>query len=62
MAQVNLVAHAAGAGTAGSLLAGLFGGSGSIVGAVSGVALLWAVLGAIVAIGAYNLLRQRAFR
>ncbi|QKG70753.1 GlsB/YeaQ/YmgE family stress response membrane protein [Erythrobacter mangrovi] len=47
------------AGTAGSLLAGLFGGNASIVGGVSGGALAWATLGALGLIAAYNLLRRR---
>ncbi|MBX7494802.1 GlsB/YeaQ/YmgE family stress response membrane protein [Qipengyuania sp. 6B39] len=52
----------AGAGVVGSLVAGLVGGNGSIFGAVSGIALLWAVLGAVIAVGVLNLVRQRALR
>ena len=44
----------------GSLVTGLIAGSGAVFGTVSGVALLWAVLGSVVAIGVFNLIRQRA--
>ena len=57
----NIATNAA-VGVAGSLLAGLIAGNSSIVGAISGIALLWAVMGSIVALGAFNLLRQRAAR
>lgn len=56
------IATNAAAGVVGSILAGLFAGGASIVGAVSGMALLWAVLGAAITIGALNAMRQRAFR
>ena len=57
----NIATNAA-VGVAGSLLAGLIAGNGSIVGAISGIALLWAVMGAILVIGAYNFVRQRVDR
>ncbi len=57
----NIATNAA-VGVAGSLLAGLIAGNGSIVGAISGIALLWAVMGAILVIGAYNFLRRRVDR
>jgi uncharacterized membrane protein YeaQ/YmgE (transglycosylase-associated protein family) len=45
----------------GSLVTGLIAGNGAVFGTVSGVALLWAVLGSVVAIGVFNLIRQRAY-
>ncbi|MDG5747900.1 GlsB/YeaQ/YmgE family stress response membrane protein [Qipengyuania sp. XHP0207] len=56
------IAIYAGVGVVGSLLAGIVAGNGVIFGAISGTALLWAVLGASIAIGAFSLLRQRAYR
>lgn len=50
------------AGVAGSLIVGLIAGNGAIVGSVSGIALIWAVLGSVVAIGLFNLVRQYAYR
>jgi len=47
------------AGVAGSLLAGLLIGNASIVGGVRAIALLWAVLGALVTIASFVVLRQR---
>ncbi|HBK15142.1 MAG TPA: hypothetical protein DDZ54_05915, partial [Erythrobacter sp.] len=44
-----------------SLVTGLIAGNGAVFGTVSGVALLWAVLGSVVAIGVFNLIRQRAY-
>ncbi|WP_324828695.1 GlsB/YeaQ/YmgE family stress response membrane protein [Qipengyuania zhejiangensis] len=55
----SILAHAI-AGVAGSLVAGMIAGNGVIFGAVSGVALLWAVLGAAIAIGIYSLVKQYA--
>lgn len=49
-------------GILGSLITGLIAGNGAIFGTVSGLALLWAVLGSIVSIGLFNLFRQRAYR
>ncbi len=49
-------------GVLGSLLAGLVAGDGAIFGTVSGIALLWAVLGAIVAVALFNLIQQRSYR
>ena len=48
-------------GVPGSLVTGLIAGNGAVFGTVSGVALLWAVLGSVVAIGVFNLIRQRAY-
>ena len=56
------IAINAGVGVLGSLLAGLVASGGSVVGAVSGIALLWAVVGAAVAIGIFNFVRQRAYQ
>ena len=49
-------------GVLGSLITGMIAGNGAVLGTVSGVALLWAVLGSILAIGLFNLVRQRAYR
>ena len=49
-------------GVLGSLIVGAIAGNGAVFGTVSGVALLWAVLGSVVAIGLFNLVRQRAYR
>ena len=49
-------------GVLGSLVTGMVAGNGAILGTVSGVALLWAVLGSVVTIGLFNLFRQRAYR
>lgn len=49
-------------GVLGSLVTGLIAGSGTFIGAISGTALLWAVLGSVIAIGAFNLVRQNAYR
>jgi uncharacterized membrane protein YeaQ/YmgE (transglycosylase-associated protein family) len=56
------IAMNAGVGVLGSLLAGLVASGGSMVDAVSGIALLWAVAGAGVAIGIFNFVRQRAYQ
>jgi len=48
-------------GVLGSLVTGLIAGNGAVFGTVSGIALLWAVLGSVVAIGVFNLIRQRAY-
>ena len=48
-------------GVLGSLVTGLIAGNGAVFGTVSGVALLWAVLGSVVAIGVFNLIRQPAY-
>jgi len=48
-------------GVLGSLVTGLIAGNGAVFGTVSGVALLWTVLGSVVAIGVFNLIRQRAY-
>ena len=50
------------AGIAGSLVVGIATSGGVFLGAIRGSTLLWAVLGAIVAIGLYNFVRQRAVR
>ena len=50
------------AGIAGSLVVGIATSGGVFLGAIRGSTLLWAVLGAIVAIGLYNFVRERAFR
>ncbi|MCA0889114.1 GlsB/YeaQ/YmgE family stress response membrane protein [Qipengyuania flava] len=49
-------------GVLGSLIVGAIAGNGAVFGTVSGVALLWAVLGSVVAIGLFNIVRQRAYR
>ncbi len=49
-------------GVLGSLIVGAIAGNGAVFGTVSGVALLWAVLGSVVSIGLFNLVRQRAYR
>ena len=49
-------------GVLGSLIVGASAGNGAVFGTVSGVALLWAVLGSVVAIGLFNIVRQRAYR
>ena len=49
-------------GVLGSLIVGAIAGNGAVFGTVSGVALLWAVLGSVVAIGLFNLVRQRVYR
>ena len=48
-------------GVFGALVTGMVAGNGAIFGTVSGMALLWAVLGSIVAVGVFNLLRRRAY-
>ncbi|MCA0909864.1 hypothetical protein [Qipengyuania gaetbuli] len=50
------------AGIAGSLVVGIATSGGVFLGAIRGSTLLWAVLGAVVAIGLYNFVRQRAVR
>ena len=50
------------AGIGGSLVVGIATSGGVFLGAIRGSTLLWAVLGAIVAIGLYNFVRQRAVR
>ena len=49
-------------GVLGAVVTGLVAGNGAIVGAVSAIALLWAVAGSVVLIGLFNLVRQRAYR
>lgn len=49
-------------GVLGSLVTGLVAGSGTFIGTISASALLWAVLGSVIAIGAFNLVRQNAYR
>ena len=49
-------------GVLGSLIVGAIAGNGAVFDTVSGVALLWAVLGSVVTIGLFNLFRQRAYR
>ena len=49
-------------GTLGSLIAGLVAGDGAVFGTVGGMALLWALLGAVAAVGLFNLVRQRSYR
>ena len=56
------IAMNAGVGVLGSLLVGLVASGGSVVDAVSGIALLCAVAGAAVAIGIFNFVRQRAYQ
>lgn len=48
-------------GVLGSLVTGLIAGNGAVFGTVSGAALLWAVLGSIVTIALFNIVRQRAY-
>ena len=50
------------AGTIGSLVVGVATSGGIFLGSIQGITLLWAALGAVVLIGAYNLLRQKALR
>ena len=50
------------AGVIGSLVAGLIAGTGVLFGAITGTALLWAVVGAGILIAAFNLVRRRAYR
>ncbi|AXK41202.1 MULTISPECIES: GlsB/YeaQ/YmgE family stress response membrane protein [Erythrobacter] len=57
----NILANAL-VGVLGSLVTGLIAGNGAIFGTVSGIALLWAVLGSVVSIGLFNVVRQRAYR
>ena len=49
-------------GVVGSVIAGLIAGKGVLFSAITGTALLWAVLGAAVLIAAFNLVRSRAYR
>ena len=49
-------------GVLGSLVAGLIAGSGTFLGGISGIALMWAVAGSVIAIVAFNLVRQRSYR
>lgn len=50
------------AGIVGSLAVGMATSGGVFLGAIKASTLLWAVLGAIVAIGLYNVVRERALR
>ena len=50
------------AGTIGSLIVGVATSGGIFLGSIQGITLLWAALGAVVLIGAYNLFRQKALR
>lgn len=52
----------AGAGIVGALLAGAVIGSANLLAAIGAMDLLWAVIGAVVAVGIADLARQRAFR
>lgn len=49
-------------GVLGSLIAGLIAGNGTFLGAISGIALMWAVAGSVIAIAAFNLIRQHSYR
>ena len=49
-------------GVLGAFVAGLIAGNGVFLGALSGMALLWSVLGAVLALAAFNLAKQYAFR
>lgn len=49
-------------GVLGAILAGMIAGNGVFLGALSGMALLWSVIGAVVALVIFNLARQHAFR
>ncbi|MEZ5680786.1 MAG: GlsB/YeaQ/YmgE family stress response membrane protein [Erythrobacter sp.] len=49
-------------GVLGAFVAGLIAGNGVFLGALSGVALLWSALGAVIALTVFNLVKQRAFR
>ena len=48
-------------GVLGALLAGLVASNGTFLGAISGIALIWAVAGSVLAIGAFNFIRRRAY-
>ena len=50
------------AGIAGSLVVGVVTSGGVFLGAIRASTLLWAVLGAIAAVGLYNLVRERVLR
>jgi uncharacterized membrane protein YeaQ/YmgE (transglycosylase-associated protein family) len=56
------ILHHALAGVGGALVAGLFIGNASIVGGLSGLALLWGLIGAVAAIAGFVLLRERVLR
>lgn len=49
-------------GIGGALVAGMIAGNGVLFGALSGVALLWSVAGALIALGLFAFVRERAFR
>ncbi|QPC98859.1 MULTISPECIES: GlsB/YeaQ/YmgE family stress response membrane protein [Qipengyuania] len=49
-------------GIFGALVAGFVAGNGLFLGALTGSALMWSVLGAILALAAFNVAKQRAFR
>lgn len=50
------------AGIVGSLAVGMATSGGVFLGAIKASTLLWAALGAIAAIGLYNVVRERALR
>ncbi|MBX7535278.1 MULTISPECIES: GlsB/YeaQ/YmgE family stress response membrane protein [Qipengyuania] len=50
------------AGTIGSVVVGVATSGGMFLGSIQGITLLWATLGAVVLITAYNLFRQKALR
>lgn len=50
------------AGIAGSLVVGVATSGGVFIGALRASTLLWAMLGAIIVIGLYNVARERVFR
>ena len=49
-------------GILGSLVVGLIAGEGTFIGSLTGMALLFAVLGAVVSIALFNLVKPRAYR
>lgn len=55
------IAFNTGAGVSGAVVTGLVVGTGTILGSISGATLLWSVVGALVAIALFNLIRRHAF-
>ncbi|QYJ07474.1 GlsB/YeaQ/YmgE family stress response membrane protein [Qipengyuania flava] len=55
------IAFNTGAGIAGTVVTGLVVGTGAILGSISGATLLWSVVGALVTIALFNLIRRHAF-
>lgn len=49
-------------GILGALVAGFIAGNGLFLGALTGSALLWAVIGAMIALAVFYVARQRAIR